>query len=206
MPHMRARWTRTGRNAQAWNVAAGYALLACLATALALALRDGPPWTYPTPWLGMTVIVGTLTSALCGMALALVLVVTTRFAVGRYAWARALHAELRPAARDLSVVQILVIAGLSSLGEEALFRGLLTPVLGVVGSAILFGVLHQIRGPSRWVWMGWATGVGLCLGAIFASTGSLVGPLLAHAIVNAANLGYLRDHDPSENDPGRRLA
>ena len=28
-------------------------------------------------------------------------------------------------------------------------------------------------------------------------TGSLVGPLLAHAIVNAANLTYLRDHDPA---------
>jgi hypothetical protein len=37
----------------------------------------------------------------------------------------------------------------------------------------------------------------LLLGAIFALTGSLVGPLLAHAIVNAANLTWLRDHDPA---------
>jgi membrane protease YdiL (CAAX protease family) len=53
-----------------------------------------------------------------------------------------------------------------------------------------------MKGPSRWVWAGWATVVGLMLGAIFALTGSLVGPLLAHAVINAANLAYLRDHDP----------
>ncbi|MDI3286978.1 CPBP family intramembrane glutamic endopeptidase [Polyangium sp. 15x6] len=202
---MRGRWTRTGRSAAAWSVAAGYALLACLATALALALRDGAPWMYPNPWLGLTSTVGTLASALSGIILATILVVTTRFAVGRFGWARRLHGELRPVAKDLSVGQIFILAGLSSLGEEVLFRGLLTPVIGVVGSGVLFGLLHQMRGPSRWVWTGWATAVGLILGAIFAATGSLVGPLLAHAIVNAVNLGYLRDHDPG-NDPEQNLA
>jgi membrane protease YdiL (CAAX protease family) len=39
--------------------------------------------------------------------------------------------------------------------------------------------------------------MGLGLGAIFELTGSLLGPLLAHAIVNALNLGFLRDHDPA---------
>jgi membrane protease YdiL (CAAX protease family) len=90
-----------------------------------------------------------------------------------------------------------MLAGLSSLGEELLFRGLLTPYFGVLGSAALFGLAHQIKGRSRWVWVAWASAVGLALGAIFAATGTLVGPLLAHAIVNAANLAYLRDHDPS---------
>jgi hypothetical protein len=46
------------------------------------------------------------------------------------------------------------------------------------------------------VWIAWAMIVGAALGAIFALTGSLVGPLLAHAVVNAVNLSYLRDHDP----------
>lgn len=205
MTGMRGRWTRTGRSAAAWSVAAGYALLAVLATALALALREGTPWVHPDPWLALTPTVGTLTSALFGIALAMILVVTTRFAVGRFAWARRLHGELRPVAKDLSVGQIFILAGLSSLGEEILFRGLLTPVIGVIGSGVLFGLLHQIRGPSRWVWTAWATAVGLLLGAIFAATGSLVGPLLAHAIVNAVNLGYLRDHDPG-NDPEQNLA
>lgn len=146
-----------------------------------------------------------LTSALCGMAAAAIVVVSTRFVVGRFSWAQRLHADLRPVAHDLTAGQIFLLAGLSSLGEEILFRGLMTPTLGILGSSVLFGVLHQVRGPSRWVWITWATIAGLMLGTIFTATGSLVGPLLAHAVVNAVNLGYLRDHDPEENDRARRL-
>jgi membrane protease YdiL (CAAX protease family) len=205
MRRMQGRWARTGRSAAVWGIAAAYALLACFAGSLAFVLRDGAPWVHPNPWMAATPLTAALTSALCGIATAAIVVVSTRFTVGRFAWAQRLHAELRPVAQDLTVGQIFLLAGLSSLGEEILFRGLLTPALGVIVSAVLFGVLHQVRGPSRWVWMGWATAVGLVLGVIFAATGSLVGPLLAHAVVNAVNLGYLRDHDPEENDRAQRL-
>jgi uncharacterized protein len=141
-----------------------------------------------------------LSSAVLGLSLALGVIVMTRVAVARFDWARRLHSDLRPVALDLSLGQILLLAGLSSLGEELLFRGLLTPLIGVAPSAILFGLAHQIRGPSRWVWAGWAMGVGLGMGVIFALTGSLVGPLLAHAVVNAVNLSYLRDHDPEHSE------
>jgi membrane protease YdiL (CAAX protease family) len=43
--------------------------------------------------------------------------------------------------------------------------------------------------------------VGLALGAMFQLTGSLAGPLAAHALINALNLSFLRSHDP---DLGRR--
>lgn len=180
-------------------------LLATLATALALALRDGLPWVHPSPWLSLRPGVGLALSAVLGLALAVAVIATTRVAVARFRWARRLHRELRPVARDLSLSHILLLAGLSSLGEELLFRGLVTPLAGVLLSAVVFGLAHQIKGPSRWVWAGWATAVGAGLGAIFALTGSLVGPLLAHAIVNAVNLSYLRDHDPSDEDPERSL-
>lgn len=199
------RWRSRGpdRSGVALRVAAGYALLATLATALALALRDGMPWVYPSPWVPMSLPVGLAASALLGVVFASAIILSTRIAVARFQWARRLHRDLRPVARDLSAGQILLLAGLSSLGEELLFRGLLTPVAGVVISAVLFGLAHQMKGPSRWVWAAWATGVGLGLGAIFALTGSLVGPLLAHAIVNAANLLYLRDHDPEDGGSER---
>ncbi|MBK9264729.1 MAG: CPBP family intramembrane metalloprotease [Polyangiaceae bacterium] len=202
---MQGRWTRTGRSAAVWRIAAAYALLACFAGALAFVLRDGAPWVHPDPWMSATPLTATLTSALCGIGTAAIVVVSTRVAVGRFAWAQRLHAELRPVAQDLTVGQIFLLAGLSSLGEEILFRGLMTPALGVIGSSVLFGVLHQVRGPSRWVWIAWATAVGLVLGTIFAATGSLVGPLLAHAVVNAVNLGYLRDHDPEANGRAERV-
>ncbi|AUX25958.1 hypothetical protein SOCEGT47_065110 [Sorangium cellulosum] len=193
---MRSRWARTGRSDAALRVASGYLVLAALAIALVLVVRDGSPWSYPGPWLSLPPLAALLMSGVVGLTFAAGLVVMTRVAVARFVWARRLHAELRPVARDLSSGQILLLAGLSSLGEELLFRGLLTPLLGVLPSGILFGLAHQMRGPSRWVWVGWAMGVGVGLGALFAATGSLVGPLLAHAVVNAVNLSYLRDHDP----------
>ena len=59
----------------------------------------------------------------------------------------------------------------------------------------IFGAVHQTRGPSRWAWALWATAVGLGLAAIYAATGSLVGPLVAHALVNAVNLSFLKSYD-----------
>jgi uncharacterized protein len=206
MRPMRERWSQTGRSTAALRVAAGYALLATVATALALALREGLPWVHPEPWFPSPPAVSLVTSAVLGLAVATALIAMTRVAVARFEWARRLHCELRPVARELTAGQILLVAGLSSLGEELLFRGLLTPTVGILLSALLFGFAHQIKGPSRWVWVGWATAVGVGLGAIFAATGSLVGPLLAHAIVNAVNLTYLRDHDPGADGPARNPA
>jgi hypothetical protein len=50
--------------------------------------------------------------------------------------------------------------------------------------------------------------VGLALGAIFALTGSLLGAILAHALINAINLAYLKSHDtaPPRNSLGGLLS
>jgi hypothetical protein len=45
--------------------------------------------------------------------------------------------------------------------------------------------------------MVWATVMGLLFGCVFAATGSLAGPIVAHAMINGANLRFLRDNDPS---------
>ncbi len=186
------------------TVAVAYALLGSLAAGLAVALRNGSPFSHPAPWLSLDEPLRFGASLLLGVALAVVLVVSTRIAVERWQWARRLHTDLRPVARNLTRPSIVIIAVLSSVGEELFFRGFLTPFLGgVVLQAVLFGLAHQVPGPSRWVWVSWACLVGLAFGAIFALTGSLVGPIAAHAIVNGYNLTFLRNHDPAPKE--RRL-
>jgi membrane protease YdiL (CAAX protease family) len=187
-----ARWGR---------FAAAYAGMALLAGLIAFAIRGTVPWAIADAWLPLTPPSNHLYSLALGLCFGALVAVLTRFSVPRFAWARNLHRELRPFARGLSVTGIAALALSSSFGEELLFRGLLQPWLGVWWQALLFGVLHQLAGSSRWVWATWATLVGLVLGAMFALTGSLVGPIAAHALINGLNLSYLRSHDTEPRPP-----
>ena len=136
-----------------------------------------------------------------GVLLGATTIAATPAMVRRWRWARALHLALRPAVHRAGDGALLSVALASAVGEELLFRGLFVPLVGVVASSVAFGVLHQIRGRARWGWVGWATLMGLLFGAVFAMTGSLLGPLLAHAAINHSNLRFLRDNDPA---PPRR--
>jgi membrane protease YdiL (CAAX protease family) len=179
----------------AWGVIA-YTLLALLACVASWFAFDRLPFSLPDPWLALPPSIAWLYSLLIGGAFGGVIVLGSRLSVGRFRWAQRLHREFRPIARQLSGGDILVLAVLSGVAEELLFRGLLQPYVGVVAQALLFGVVHQMRGPSRWVWAAWAAAVGLGLGIIYQLTGSIWGPVLAHAMVNAINLSYLKNHDP----------
>jgi membrane protease YdiL (CAAX protease family) len=178
------------------KIAAAYAGLG--AVSLALIWPRGSPLEYPRPRLALGQEAAQLWSLGLGLAVGVALIVSSRISVQRYAWARRLHLELRPFAQTLSPTAIIVLGLLSSGGEELLFRGLLQPWMGLLPQALLFGFLHQVPGRSRWVWASWAFLVGLTFGAMFEITGSLLGPLLAHALVNGVNLNFLKRHDPSQ--------
>ncbi len=186
-----ARWGR---------LAAIYAFLGAVAGGIAVAWR-GDPFTLPHPWLELSPLAAHAYSTVLGLTLGLGVALCTRPLVARVGWARRLQDELRPVARQMSVTGIWVVAALSSLGEELLFRAVLQPAVGLWLQAALFGFAHQLPGRARWVWVMWAAVMGLMLGALFQLTGSLVGPVLAHALINGLNLRYLRDDDPA---PPRR--
>jgi len=185
-----------------WDlVAIAYALLALVGAGLSIVLNGPNPFQHPAANLTLGLMERHGLSCGLGLALGVFVVATTRLTVTHFGWARRLHTELRPVAVGMGGPTILVVAALSSLGEELVFRSLLTPLLGVWLQGVLFGFLHQIRGSSRWFWMGWAACVGLALGALYWLTGSLAGPLVAHGFINAVNLLYLRDHSLGVSDP-----
>jgi membrane protease YdiL (CAAX protease family) len=183
-----------------WGRLAGaYVVLGVVALALVWS-RGGSPLLHPSPRWALSPAMAHAWSLGLGVAFGVLLVIGSRFSVHRYVWARRLHTELRPFASSLSGTGLVVLALLSSVGEELLFRSLLQPWMGLLPQALLFGLVHQLPGPSRWVWASWAFVVGLVLGAMFEWTGSLLGPIAAHALVNALNLDYLKRHDA---DPAR---
>lgn len=176
-----------------------YLGVGAVAAAIGLALGRDP--VACEGWLGIRGAASWLVSLGLGVLVGATTIAATPAMVRRWRWARALHLALRPAVHQAGDGALLAVAVASSLGEELLFRGLLVPLVGVVASSVAFGVLHQIRGRARWGWIGWATLMGLVFGTVFAATGSLMGPLLAHAAINHSNLRFLRDNDPA---PPRR--
>jgi len=102
---------------------------------------------------------------------------------------RGLADELAPQLIDgARPAHLVLLAALSGFGEEALFRGALQPVLGLVATSLLFGVLHV--GPDRryLIWTLWAVLAGFVLGLLYNLTGGILAPAAAHALNNAAVL------------------
>lgn len=152
------------------------------------------------PWLETSGIEAVLVSLLLGGCIAGITILSSRF-VMRFDWARALHGAFQPMFADQRDGALVLIAIASGLGEELFFRGLLSPLIGVVLSSLAFGLLHQVRGRGRWAWAAWATALGASLALIYALTGQLIGPIVAHVAINAANLRFIRD---TRIDPERR--
>lgn len=103
------------------------------------------------------------------------------------------------AARELLVRMIgplgwgeaLLLALLSGVAEELLFRGALWPHLGLVGSSLLFGLMHLLPHRAMWTYPLFATGAGFLLGLLRSESGSVLPPVIAHVTVNAINLAWL---------------
>lgn len=130
-------------------------------------------------------------SVALGVAVGLSLVALSRLATARFSWARRLSQELRNTLGELNAREALVLASMSGIAEELLFRGVLQPALGLWIAAAIFGVLHI--GPNRHFmpWTIMAFGAGLLFGVMFWWCGSLIAPILAHATVNFLNLKRL---------------
>jgi len=87
--------------------------------------------------------------------------------------------------------EALLLAAISGVTEEMLFRGALWPQLGLPGTTILFGLLHVVPVRGLQGYPLFAALAGLVLGLLRQQTGSVWPCALAHATVNAINLAYL---------------
>jgi membrane protease YdiL (CAAX protease family) len=104
-------------------------------------------------------------------------------------------------AHDLRFADIVLLAALSGVSEELLFRGALQPSVGLAAASLLFGALHLVN-PAYALW---ATGVGALFGVTYASTANLVVPMAMHATYNFLALLYLRYRHIERLREGARL-
>jgi len=153
-------------------------------------------WAAPVPpllvQLGASVLLGTL--------LAWLTVASTQLLVRRVGWARALRAEFRAALEGATDRDVVLLALASGTAEELLFRGAVQPMLGLTLTSLLFGAVHFVPSRALLPWTAWAGVMGLLLGLIYETTGSILGCVLAHVAINAINLRRIVRFDPSLDD------
>ncbi|MBW4479842.1 MAG: CPBP family intramembrane metalloprotease [Tolypothrix brevis GSE-NOS-MK-07-07A] len=90
--------------------------------------------------------------------------------------------------KPLVLPDIIWLGLLPGLSEELLFRGVMLPALGadhiaIIVSSLCFGILH-LSSPQQWIYVIWATIVGLIFGYSALISGNLLVPIVAHMLTN----------------------
>jgi membrane protease YdiL (CAAX protease family) len=89
------------------------------------------------------------------------------------------HRELAAVFREQSLAAILVGALMAGVGEELIFRGLGTNLVYLLGGAVVFGLLHYIRG-SLWPFTLWSVWEGFLFALALYVTEVLCVTMVAH--------------------------
>jgi hypothetical protein len=185
-----------------WPVRLLASLSMAIASALAASVLDFSPVACEG-WIGIGGLAAVVFSVGVGLCLGAITIAVSRALVRRAPWARTMCAALQPPLSGVAEHTLVIVAVGGAIGEEFIFRGFLVPTLGILGSSIVFGAAHQLRDQGRWAWMAWATIMGLLFGLVFVATGSLAGPVVAHAVINVSNSRFLRTWKHAA--PGRPL-
>ncbi|MEE2828800.1 MAG: type II CAAX endopeptidase family protein [Myxococcota bacterium] len=85
----------------------------------------------------------------------------------------------------------IILAALSSLGEELLFRGCLQEEWGLWPATLLFAIVHTGPGKVYLWWTASAFVFGLGLALLYDYQGGLLAPILMHFTINAINIRLL---------------
>ena len=107
---------------------------------------------------------------------------------GRFKWSKRLEAEFRSALGRLNIGQIIIIALMSGIAEEVFFRGGIQPLIGLVPTSLIFGILHFPVNRSLLPWTIFAVLMGFLLGELYIATNCLWVPIITHVMVNCLNL------------------
>ena len=101
--------------------------------------------------------------------------------------------DVSPLFKHLDLVAVVVIAMISGVAEEIFFRGVLQPQIGIWVSNLVFGLAH-IWKKTAILYGVYAAVIGLLFGSMYAMSGSLWVPMLAHIVNNFVAILYYIHH------------
>lgn len=115
--------------------------------------------------------------------------------------ARELEGRIGGILGPLGREEVVALAVFSGVAEELFFRGAVQGSWGWVWATVLFAVLHTGPGRAFGLWTLFAAVAGGLFGGLMAWRGNLLGPIVAHFLVNALNLGRLAAREGSVVGP-----
>ncbi len=164
------------------NAALLYGVMTVVAVLLALPLERG---------LSVLALPESPVAWLIGLAAGALLLAATWLTERLWPRFRALGNTMAAQLGPITVRQALLLAVLSGIGEEALFRGPLQAALGVVAATVLFAALHGLGNRRLWPWPLFAAVAGAVFAALAWQFHSPWPGAVAHVVVNAVNLRRL---------------
>ncbi len=139
-----------------------------------------PPPVWPRPALAAEVVV---------LAVALILqVVLLRWGTRSNRHIRELFNELAGVFRGVPLRTCVLLAVISGIAEETLFRGALQPVLGPAIATLLFAAVHFPATKRLRPWPLYALVMGIALAALAELSGDIVSAVLLHIAINTISL------------------
>lgn len=145
---------------------------------------------HEQPWLTL------LWTPLVGLLAGIVTVQIFRALELRMMWLSELHREFRAIFGRPDPSELLLLAAVSALGEELLFRGAMLDAWGVWVSSLVFALVHIPPRASLWPWTASSLLIGLGLACLTLLTGNLGAAVAAHFIINLLNLIYITRQPP----------
>lgn len=155
------------------------AVIASLWTQPGLALLTAQPRPLALPWW------------LAGAGAGLGIVIATALVQRRSQALQRLADELAEMVAPVTWPRVAVLALLSGICEESLFRGPLQHAIGLLPAALAFALLHGGLARRYLAWSAFALVAGLAFGLLADAYASILPAALAHIVVNAINLRRL---------------
>ncbi len=152
-------------------------------------------WFADIPW--RTALTPTLTHCILGIAAGFFLLLVNYTAIeygSRHSSflqtiKRLIEEDVSPLFHNVDFATVLVIAIASGVAEELFFRGVLQAQIGIWFSSLVFGLVH-IWKKTAVLYGIYAALIGLLFGGMYALSGSLWVPALAHVVNNFMAILY----------------
>jgi len=99
--------------------------------------------------------------------------------------------ELKRFIGTFTVKESFLLALVSAIGEEALFRGAMQSSFGFWITAVIFGITHFPPTKKLRIWPVYAFAIGLFFGALTEISGDILLPVILHFFINFFSFLYL---------------